>query len=196
MTQVPAKTDKEIAILNATLNLISERGFHNTPMSLIAKRSGVSAGIIYHYFDNKDALIHELYKDIKRRKATAITSGDAHTLDWDAAFEKIWLNAYHFHVSNPDETRFLEQYENSPFFEALDEEEYAASGGEAMMVLLNRIQMMVKEGVIRQMPSIVLNELTFGVALNVAKRQISGMVELDDATLRNIARACRRAIEV
>ena len=40
------------------------RGFHQTPKSLVAKRSGVSAGTIYYYFDNKEDLIHQLYRRI------------------------------------------------------------------------------------------------------------------------------------
>ncbi len=39
-------SDKRDAILKATLNLVSENGFHGTPMSKIAKEAGVSAGII------------------------------------------------------------------------------------------------------------------------------------------------------
>ncbi len=195
MAQVDIKSDKEIIILEATLALISERGFHNTPMSLIAKRSGVSAGIIYHYFDNKDALINELYKDIKRRKTEAMTQGDIEQLEWQDAIEQLWLNSYHFYVSHPNETRFLEQYENSPYFKTWDEAQFAASAGDAMMILMARIQQLMHDGIIRQMPLIVLNELTFGVALNIAKRQISGIVNLDDATLATIAHACRRAIE-
>ena len=46
--------DKRTAILQATLRLISENGFHGTAMSKVAKEAGVSAGIIYHYFDSKD----------------------------------------------------------------------------------------------------------------------------------------------
>ena len=56
-------SDKRAAILQTTLDLISDRGFHNTPMSLIAKEAGVSAGTIYHYFAGKDELIFELYRD-------------------------------------------------------------------------------------------------------------------------------------
>ena len=40
-------------------------------MSKIAKESGVSAGIIYHYFANKDELIIELYKTIKLKRRVA-----------------------------------------------------------------------------------------------------------------------------
>ncbi len=53
--------DKRAAILAATLRLISKNGFHGTAMSKVAKEAGVSAGIIYHYFDSKDELMDELY---------------------------------------------------------------------------------------------------------------------------------------
>ena len=51
--------DKRTAILDATLRLISKNGFHGTAMSKVAKEAGVSAGIIYHYFDSKDDLFME-----------------------------------------------------------------------------------------------------------------------------------------
>ena len=57
--------DKRASILSATLKLVSENGFHGTVMSKVAKAAGVSSGIIYHYFDSKDGLILELYKEIK-----------------------------------------------------------------------------------------------------------------------------------
>jgi AcrR family transcriptional regulator len=82
------KSDKETAILEATLDLIAERGFHNTPMSQIAKQSGVSAGIIYHYFDNKEALIYELYRDIKKRYMEGLLP-QADNLGWAETFEQI-----------------------------------------------------------------------------------------------------------
>ena len=69
--------DKRAAILTASLDLISERGFHNTPVSLISQEAGVSAGIIYHYFDNKEDLIDELYKKAKLDLVRAMLEGYA-----------------------------------------------------------------------------------------------------------------------
>ena len=108
-------TDKRTAILQATLDLVAERGFHQTPMSLVAKRSGVSAGIIYHYFDNKDDLIHQLYWHIKSQLSVALLAGEPQQLPWPDNLRRIWLNAYRFYVSHPQETAYLEQYENSPY---------------------------------------------------------------------------------
>lgn len=60
------KSDKRETILEAMLDLIVERGFHDAPMSLLAKRSGASAGVIYHYFPSKDDLIHAVYLRVRR----------------------------------------------------------------------------------------------------------------------------------
>ena len=60
-----APKDKRETILQAALELIAEHGFHGAPMSAVAQRAGVSAGIIYHYFASKEDLIHALYKQVK-----------------------------------------------------------------------------------------------------------------------------------
>jgi AcrR family transcriptional regulator len=195
MTDSATTTDKRSAILNATLDLIAERGFHGTPMSLVAKRSGVSTGIIYHYFENKDALIHELYTDIKARFSSALLRGNPQALAWPEVFEQLWLNAYHFYVENPKQTGVLEQYENSPFAQHWHEETLRESGDENMIALMEMMEAKLAEGVVRKMPFVAFYELTFGVALGLAKRQIYGAVALDDGTLHTIATACRRAIE-
>ena len=65
-------TDKQAAILDATLELVSEKGFHGTPTSAIAQEAGVGVGTIYRYFENKEDLIDELYKQLKLQLAKAI----------------------------------------------------------------------------------------------------------------------------
>jgi AcrR family transcriptional regulator len=69
--------DKRKAILEATLRLISQNGFHGTAVSKVAKEAQVSTGSIYHYFAGKDDLINELYKEIKREKGKAFLCWDA-----------------------------------------------------------------------------------------------------------------------
>ncbi|MCK5033837.1 MAG: helix-turn-helix transcriptional regulator, partial [Calditrichia bacterium] len=53
-------SEKREAILKATLNLLVERGFHDTPTSLIAKEAGVATGTLFHHFKNKEELINAL----------------------------------------------------------------------------------------------------------------------------------------
>jgi len=106
---------KKEAVLNSTLALIKEHGFHGTPMSQIAKHAGVAAGTIYHYFESKDALIIELYIDIKNKLAVAIMEGYDESRSYKDRFFTMLTNQYNYYVKNQNALFFLEQYTNSPY---------------------------------------------------------------------------------
>ena len=50
------KRDKESVIFDAALKVIKQKGFHKARMSDIAKEAGISYGLVYHYFNNKEDL--------------------------------------------------------------------------------------------------------------------------------------------
>ncbi|MBB6498255.1 TetR/AcrR family transcriptional regulator [Pedobacter cryoconitis] len=113
--QLEDTTGKRVAVLNSTLALIKEYGFHGTPMSLIAKRAGVAAGTIYHYFDSKETLIIELYVHVKDKMALAVAAGDDEEKPFKDRFINLMINQYNFYVENENALFFLEQYMSSPF---------------------------------------------------------------------------------
>ncbi|MCX2479615.1 TetR/AcrR family transcriptional regulator [Pedobacter sp. MC2016-15] len=113
--QLEDNSGKREAVLNSTLALIKEHGFHGTPMSMIAKHAGVAAGTIYHYFDSKDTLIVELYIHVKERLAGAMLGNDNKDLPYKDRFFNFMINQYNFYIEHPDVFFFLEQYVNSPF---------------------------------------------------------------------------------
>src|SRR6266568_5424410 len=49
--------DRRSQILDAALVCFAKRGFHQTSMHDISAEAGISVGLIYRYFDNKDAVI-------------------------------------------------------------------------------------------------------------------------------------------
>ena len=58
--------DKKNRIITAGYELFSENGYYNTNTAQIAKRAGVSTGIVYGYFRNKKDILREvtsLYMD-------------------------------------------------------------------------------------------------------------------------------------
>lgn len=183
-------TDKRQAILQATLHLVSERGFHNTPVSLIAKEAGVSAGIIYHYFANKDGLIDELYREQKQALADALLEGWSDSLPLRERFRLIWLNAARYYTSHPDETAFLEQYANSPYMRPETETIFL----EYLAPIVEFIQYGIREGVIKALDLQIIASLSLEVAILLAKKQAAGVIALDDATLEAVADACWDAI--
>ena len=53
------KKDIRAAIINSTIGVIADHGFHQAPMSTIANRAGVATGTTYRFFQSKDELILE-----------------------------------------------------------------------------------------------------------------------------------------
>lgn len=51
------KEQKREIIISTALNLFADKGFHNTSMEQIASHAKISKGLIYNYFESKDALL-------------------------------------------------------------------------------------------------------------------------------------------
>jgi AcrR family transcriptional regulator len=49
--------DRRSQILDAALSCFGKRGFHQTSMHDISAEAGISVGLIYRYFENKEAVI-------------------------------------------------------------------------------------------------------------------------------------------
>ena len=51
------------AIKEVALELFARYGYHHTSISRIAKEAGVSKGLMYNYFDSKEALLESIIMD-------------------------------------------------------------------------------------------------------------------------------------
>jgi AcrR family transcriptional regulator len=66
----PKHADPEqtrVTILNAAEDEFAEHGFHGARMVAIAKRAGVTHGLLHYYFDSKDRLYEEVVGRLFRR---------------------------------------------------------------------------------------------------------------------------------
>ena len=71
-----AKNYKQEIIVDAALEVFRDRGYANTRMADIARRAGVSYGLVYHYFESKEVLFdvivegwwNRLYQMLKDEK--------------------------------------------------------------------------------------------------------------------------------
>ncbi|HEV8619299.1 MAG TPA: TetR/AcrR family transcriptional regulator [Candidatus Udaeobacter sp.] len=55
--QTESTSDRRTQILDAALVCFAKRGFHQASMHDISAEAGISVGLIYRYFENKDAVI-------------------------------------------------------------------------------------------------------------------------------------------
>ena len=114
------KSDKKRAsLLNATMKLVNNQGFHAAPMSKIAKMAEMSPATIYIYFENKQDLINQLYLEVKASfSAFAFKNYNEETCVKES-FKQIWFNIANFKINQVEEANFLSQCDNAPI---IDEE--------------------------------------------------------------------------
>jgi TetR/AcrR family transcriptional repressor of uid operon len=67
MSQTPMETgiDRRGQILHAAMACFAKRGFHQTSMHDISAEAGISVGLIYRYFQNKEAVISAMADEHK-----------------------------------------------------------------------------------------------------------------------------------
>lgn len=56
--------DKRQHIIEVATHLFSVNGFEKTPISLICEEAGVSKGLVFHHFKNKNDLLREVFVHI------------------------------------------------------------------------------------------------------------------------------------
>src|SRR5215475_9606032 len=65
-TQIEPALDRRSQIVDAALICFGQRGFHQTSMHDISAEAGISVGLIYRYFANKEAVISAMADRHKR----------------------------------------------------------------------------------------------------------------------------------
>ena len=108
---------KREQILDAALALFVERGIQGTATTAISQQAGVSAGILFHYFKTKDALIEVLFLETK---LTFLTESHAalenfESMEVQQTAREIWQGVKDWSARHPVEFRFLQMYYHSPF---------------------------------------------------------------------------------
>jgi AcrR family transcriptional regulator len=175
-----AKPTKREAILDAMLEVVAERGFHEAPMSLISERSGASAGVIYHHFASKEEIIQALHDRVLELKRASLLEGYAPGMDAREAFLHVSMNAYRFYRRHLRELRFLDQYETAGF---VCRPERNGAADPARAEFERRFRSRSKGGVLNDLPPEVIHELTLGLVARLAKLPAS----LPPRVLRRVA---------
>ncbi|CDF79353.1 transcriptional regulator, TetR family [Formosa agariphila KMM 3901] len=109
---------KRAALVKATINLVNNQGFHAAPMAKIAKMANVSPATIYLYFENKQDLINQVYKEVKAEYMTFAFETYKSDLSIEAGFELVWRRMADYKLKDIEKGFFLSQCENTPMIDA------------------------------------------------------------------------------
>jgi AcrR family transcriptional regulator len=184
-----AKLEKRDEIVRAALELIAEHGFHGAPMATIAERAGVGAGTIYRYFENKDVLINELYRDLEDRIYPTILGGYALEEPIRERFLHLGSALLRYFIENSLDFRYLEQFHNSPYGVEHRRDKILGEK-EGCDIFRELFETGVSQQVIKDLPLVILFALSFGPILAVARDHILGFVILNDVMITRTVDAC------
>ncbi len=184
--------NKRELILKSALKLITEKGFHGTVMSEMAREAGVAAGTIYHYFKTREEIIAVLYSELKEQFGMAIRhqlSTDEHV---KARFFRVYRGIYHFFITHPMEFRFLEQYANSPYIsnEIVDENKHFYQPA------IDFLSDGINAGVLREMDINLVVSLVYGSITTVAKLHVVNQVEVTEEMLQSAIQSCWDGVRI
>lgn len=189
------KPDKRDEIVRAALELIAENGFHGAPMAMIAERANVGAGTIYRYFENKDVLIKELYRDIEKTIKTALQEGYSVEKPFRERFLHLGTELLHHFIKNPLVFRYLEQFHNSPYGVVLRRDKILGNSASGCDVFRELFEQGITQQILKNLPLVILFDLFFGPVLSVARDHILGFVVLDEALIHQTIEACWDAVK-
>ena len=168
--------NKYAALLQATLTLVNNRGFHDTPMSKIAILAGVSPATIYLYFENKQDLINKLYLEVKTSFCNYAFQGYNIEFPVKEGFELIWHNISDYKLNKIEEAMFLSQCDNTPMID----EESIQKGLIHLQPLLDLWERGKKEGIIKNLSPYLLYAYTVYPLSFLLAMHVKGFMNIDD----------------
>ncbi|GFE56290.1 TetR/AcrR family transcriptional regulator [Geobacter sp. AOG1] len=183
------KCEKRDEILRAALALIAEHGFHGAPMALIAERAGVGAGTIYRYFENKDVLINELFREIEGKIKGRILTGYSAERPIRERFLHLNRELFRYFIGSPLHFRYVEQFHNSPYGVACRRNKILGESDNKDV-----FQVLFEDGlaqqVMKDLPMLILFSLAFGPLISAVRDHTLGFFDLTDTLIEQITEAC------
>ena len=189
--------DKRDDIMQAALELIAERGFHDAPMSMIARKAGVAAGTIYRYFENKDVLINDLFRKIEDKMSKVLLDDYPHDKSVREKFLHIFIGSCRYFLTNPLDFRYMEQYVNSPYgiLEHRDKFMGKNTNHHGHETLRGIFEEGISRRILKDVPVMVLFPLSIGPLLYLIRDHTLGFIVLDEPLILQIAEACWDSIK-
>jgi len=189
--------DKRTDILQSALELIAERGFHGAPISEIAQKANVAAGTIYRFFENKDLLIKELFRDIEDKlRETILASYPADKPVQDQFFH-LFGQLFQYLLTHPIHFRYMEQYFNSPYGISHRRDKLLGKNidHDGHDTLTRIFEEGISQKTLKDLPLAVISSLAIGPMLYIIRDHTLGFVVIDESLIRRITEACWDAIK-
>ncbi|WP_321423334.1 TetR/AcrR family transcriptional regulator [uncultured Methanobacterium sp.] len=154
--------EKEQKILDTSLKLFVEKGFHGTSTAEIAKTAGVATGTLFHYFKTKEELIDRLYIYTKESILEEVQGDYDENNPFKDNVKLLWLKFVCLGIKDPYKFNFIMTFHCSPYITAFTKGRIE----EKFVELLEIYKKGFEEGKIKEIYDELLMDYFWGNILN------------------------------
>lgn len=106
--------EKAKGIKEAVIKLILQEGFHGASISKIAKMAGVSPATVYIYFENKEMMLQDIYREYAEDVFAYLLDDACKGKDGHQLVEFLIRGHYNFILNHKEIFNYVEQFSNCP----------------------------------------------------------------------------------
>ena len=184
--------NKRFNILCAAESLVCELGFYGLSMKKLAEKAGVSAGSLYHYFENKDDIINALHQHIQEEAAKAILESYSDDLSLEEKFNLVWMNTFKSVLRSPERLTVMDMINFLPLNKSSSSKisnEKSLFENKLFQPIINLYQQGIstKQFIDWEIPALVT--LSFETSTALAKKITLKRIKYDEAMINNVRQA-------
>lgn len=184
-------------IINAAVSLFAENGYAATPTAAVARKAGVSEGLIFHHFKNKAGILRAIFRELDN-----IYVSEIETLTQKAASGLEALLAvvrYHFEFAENHSAKVVVLLRDFPSELTSPDSEAGKIITEHLRVTINQIKKCIKQGradgSIRKVPVEETAYLIRGLLNGLSRfKIIMPGVQINPDLYREAEQFCRRSL--
>ncbi|MFQ6084379.1 MAG: TetR/AcrR family transcriptional regulator [Candidatus Aminicenantia bacterium] len=184
--------NKQEVILQAALELFTERGFHGTAMPLVAERANVGMGTIYRYFQSKEALVNRLYQKLKNECYDVVMKNFPFKAPIREQFHEFWYRIIIYYIENPLAFSFCELHYHLPYLDEIS----LRLQSKFLEPIIALFEQAKKEQIIKNLPSALLISIVHGAMVAIIKNGQDGKFELTPEVVEQAENCCWEAIHL
>lgn len=115
--------ERELQMLEATMDIVAEKGLEGFSMKQVSNRIGVSEALLYKYFDTKDNLLYQCFLLVNREIAglfVGVKTPAAWNIPGRIRFvHQQWERYFRFMVGNGSRSLFYYAYRDSAYLQSI-----------------------------------------------------------------------------
>lgn len=163
------------------LELVVEQGVYGTSMSQLSRKSGIASSTIYHYFNNKHAIIEELFYMVYQDFGTSALSNLPNEDSLEKQLKAMWRNLYNYFVINPLAFKFSELVE----IPSIVNQESVNKVKKNLEPIKNILLEGIKAGELKDINVRLIMQLGYGHIVSAVRLHMKKELEMNEKNLKD-----------